>query len=135
MRSRHAASSSRGFTFVEILAAMLFMAIVIPVAVQGIMIANRAGAVAQRKRVATQLADRLLAETILTESWRDGDSEGDFGEDWPRYRWALSTDYWSEDETMRCVRVQVFYVVQEQEYNVQLETLAVDAEGDSEATE
>ena len=35
--------ASAGFTFIETLAAMLFMAIVIPVVVQALLIANRAG--------------------------------------------------------------------------------------------
>ena len=69
---------SRGFTLVETLAAMLFMAIVIPVAVRGVMLANRAGVVAERTRVAAQLADTLLTETVVTESWRYGAQEGDF---------------------------------------------------------
>ena len=44
------------FTFAEVLAALLFMAIVIPVAMQGVQVANRAGVAAQRKTVAIQLA-------------------------------------------------------------------------------
>ena len=65
-------TDKRGFTLAETLAAMLFMAIVIPVAVRGVMLANRAGVVAERKRVAAELADRLLVETIVTQQWMDG---------------------------------------------------------------
>ena len=113
---------NRGFTFVETLAAMLFMAIVIPVAVRGVMLANRAGIVAERTRVAAQLADSLLTETVVTEGWRDGDQEGDFGEEWSGYRWVLKDGAWDED-TMRVVSVEVLFEVQDAEYKVRLSTL------------
>jgi type II secretory pathway pseudopilin PulG len=131
-------SCSRGFTFVELLAAMLFMAIVIPVTIQGITIANRAGVMAERSRVAAQLADNKLTEVILTESWRDEEQDGDFGEDWldgdqPRYQWSLTTEAWEED-TMRVVTVKVVYKVQENEYEVSLSTI-VDEEEDEDTEE
>jgi len=113
---------NRGFTFVETLAAMLFMAIVIPVAVRGVMLANRAGIVAERTRVAAQLADSLLSETVVTEGWRDGDQEGDFGEEWSGYRWVLKDGAWDED-TMRVISVEVLFEVQDAEYAVRLSTL------------
>lgn len=117
----------RGFTFIETLAAMLFMAIVLPVAIQGLMIANRAGVVAQRKRVAAQLADRRLTEVVMDESWRYGEQEGDFGEDWPEYRWLLQDEAWEED-TMRVITVEVLFPVQDREYVVSLSTLVEEEE-------
>ena len=113
---------SRGFTLVEMLAAMLFVAIVIPAAARGLILANRAGVVAERKRVAAELADYLLTETIVTEAWTDGYQEGDFGEEWPEYRWILEEESWDED-TMRVVSVEVLFNVQETEYAVRLSTL------------
>jgi len=113
---------SRGFTFAELLAAMVFVAIVIPVAVHGLTIANRAGVVADRKRVAAQLADRLLTEIIVTDDWRDGNRQGDFGEQRPGYRWIIDNDAWEED-AMRMVSVEVFFEVQGREYSIRLTTL------------
>src|SRR5882762_4963509 len=49
-----------GFTLAEVLAALLFMAIVIPVAVQGLHIASRAGSVSERKAVGARIAERKL---------------------------------------------------------------------------
>ena len=130
-----AGQASRGFTFVEILAAMLFMAIVIPVTIQGITIANRAGIVAKRKRLAGELANRKLTEILLEESWRDGDREGafdDLGEEQSvSYTWKLSTTAWEED-TMRLITIEVFYKVQEREYSVSLSTLAPETEESTE---
>ena len=122
MSKRFSAGKSRGFTLVEMLAAMLFVAIVIPAAARGLILANRAGVVAERTRVAAELADYLLTEAIVTESWMDGYQEGDFGEEWPEYRWVLEDDSWDED-TMRVVSVEVLFNVQETEYEVRLSTL------------
>ena len=117
----------RGFTFVEILAAMLFMAIVIPVTVEGIMIANRAGVAAERKRVAVGLADMLLTKKVVTEEWRDGEQLGDFGEDWPEYNWVLRNEAW-EEEGMRLISVEVQFQVQGRDYSVSLSTLVEEEE-------
>ena len=124
----------RGFTLVETLAAMLFMAIVIPVAVRGVMLANRAGVVAERTRVASQLADTLLTETIVAELWRDGSQEGDFEEEWPGYRWVLDTEAWDED-SMRVVWVEILFDVQDREYSVRLSTLAAEEQEEAESNE
>ena len=121
------ARGCRGFTFAELLAAMLFMAIVLPVAIHALTVASRAGTVADRKRAAAQLADRLLNEMVVTGDWRDADPEGDFGEEWPEYRWMLENEVWTED-TMREISVTVLFKVQEREYRVSLSTLAEEAE-------
>src|SRR6266478_1208185 len=54
------------FTLAEVLAALAFMAIVIPVAVNGLRVANRAGQVGERKAVAARIADRVLNEWSTT---------------------------------------------------------------------
>jgi len=117
----------RGFTFVELLAAMLFMAIVIPAALRGIAIANRSGVLAERKRTALALADDKLTETVITRGWLEGDQEGEFEDDseFPQsslYRWSFETGEWEED-SMRLLTVTVFYTVQQREYSVTLSTV------------
>src|ERR1700683_344341 len=52
----------RAFTLIEVLAAMLFMAIVIPVAMEGLRMASLGGEVAQRKMVAARLASKIINE-------------------------------------------------------------------------
>lgn len=129
---RHLSSVRHGaFTFAELLAAMVFMAIVIPVAVQALIISNRAGAVAEHKRVAVQLADRLLTEMVVTDDWRTSEREGDFGEDWPAYRWVLDDAVWDQD-TMQVVTVEVFFEIQGREYSVALSTLVDETEEEAE---
>jgi type II secretory pathway pseudopilin PulG len=127
----------KGFTFVEILAAMLFMAIIIPVVIRGMTIANRSGVAAQRKRLAAEMADRKLTEILLDESWRDGDQEGTFQDPnegeaaYSPYRWTLETNAWDTD-AMRLITVNVFYMVQDHEYSVALSTLAPEEETSAE---
>ena len=118
---------SRGFTLVEVLAAMLFMAIVIPVVVEAMAIANRAAVVAERSRVAAQLADKLLSEATVTNQWRNGDQTGDFEPDYPGYEWRLTTAGWNED-VMRVVSVEVAFLVQGRTSSVRLSTLVSENE-------
>src|SRR5271166_198975 len=58
--------AQRAFTLAEVLAAMLVMAIVIPVAMQGMSIASRAGIAGQRKAAAMRIAERVLNEQYVT---------------------------------------------------------------------
>src|SRR5437660_12779604 len=50
---------SAAFTLAEVLAALAFMAILIPVVIECLNIASRAGEVAQRKTEAARVAERL----------------------------------------------------------------------------
>ena len=118
----HAGSRTAGFTLVEVLAAMLFMAIVLPVIMEGIAIAGRAGVVAHRSREAAQLADRVLTEMVVTGEWQQGDQEGHFAPEEPGFQWKLTTDAWSED-VMRLLTVEVSFTVQGRPSSVRLSTL------------
>lgn len=98
------------------------MAIVIPVAVEGLRIANRAGVVAHRKSVAVQLADSFLNELVATGEWQNSGQSGDFGVRWNGYRWRLLSENWTRGN-MRMLTLEVTYPVQNQEFNVRLSTL------------
>src|SRR5690349_8237157 len=86
-RNRRAA-----FTLVEVLAALLFMAIVIPVAMQAIRIANRAGVMSQRKAVATRIAERMLNEMIVTSQYQGTSLKGVINEAQQQYEWIMRTE-------------------------------------------
>ncbi len=120
-------SRRRGFTFPQVLAAMIFLGIVLPTAIQGILTAARAGEVAERKRTAAALADPMLTGLIVTGDWIESADEGDFGEDWPGYRWELAAEPWEEDIVYQ-VDLCVFYMAQGKEYSVTLSTLVENAE-------
>ena len=110
------------FTLAEVLAALVFMAIVIPVAVQGLQIASRAGAVAERKREAARVAERVLNECIVTTNYIQAVSSGTVVEAEREYRWTLRTEAWTES-TMQLLSVEVTFPVQGKDYTVPLSTL------------
>jgi type II secretory pathway pseudopilin PulG len=111
-----------GFTLVEVLAAMLFMAIVIPVVVEGMGIASRAEVAAERRREAARLGDAKLTEKIISNEWQDGNQTGDFGTDHPGFRWELTTSSWDQ-ATLQVVKLDVIYSVQGVESRETLTTL------------
>jgi type II secretory pathway pseudopilin PulG len=130
MRSRPTTSRScagdrrrAGFTLAEALAAMAFLAIVIPVAVHALQVASLAGQVAERKSVAARLADRLLNELIVTGQWKQSTSSGTVEEGPRQFRWNLQNQSWDKD-SLRLLTMQVTYQVQGRDYDVRLSTLA-----------
>lgn len=123
---RSSSAKRRGFTLAEVLAALVFMAIVIPVALQGLRIASRAGSVAERKAVAARLAERKLNELIVTRQWQSSAAKGTMQEGWQTYDWELESASWAEDGAMRQLTVKVTVPVQGQDYDVRISTL-VDA--------
>jgi hypothetical protein len=98
------------------------MAIVIPVAVQGLRVASLAGQVGQRRAVAGRIAERVLNEFSATGQAQGAGQNGLVLEGMQQYRWALLTQPWPED-AMQLVTVQVTFPVQGQDYDVRLSTL------------
>ena len=131
MKFKPAISKSRdarrhgAFTLAEVLAALTFMAIVIPVAIEGLHIANRAGVMAQRKTVAARVAERVLNESLIGS--QSPTRNGVVQEGVMEYRWSIRQTTWPED-TMRLVTAEVVFVVQGQEHEVSLSTLVSNAQ-------
>ena len=117
--SRNAASA---FTLAEVLAALLFMAIVIPVAMQGLRVSSRAGELADRKREAARVAERILNESIVTTNWNKSASSGVVQEGDREYRWSLRNESWTQS-SMQMLSVEVAFPVQGEDHTVQLSTL------------
>ena len=111
-----------GFTLAEVLAALLFMAIVIPVAVQGLRIANLAGQVGERKAVAARIAERVLNELTVTGQWQTASQNGIIQEGAQAYHWTMRLDNWNQG-ILRLLTVEVTFPVQGQDYEVRLSTL------------
>ena len=110
------------FTLAEVLAALAFMAIVIPVAVEGVRVANLAGQVGQRKAVAARIAERILNERVITAQLQGTSQRGVVQEGVQQYEWSLRSELWPED-AMRLVTVEVTFPAQGQNYDVRLSTL------------
>lgn len=81
----------RGFTLMEVLATMLLMAIVLPVAMHGVSVCLQVAGVAKRSAEAATLAEGKLAELAATSTFLPGDLSGDFSPDFPNYQWKAQT--------------------------------------------
>jgi type II secretory pathway pseudopilin PulG len=112
----------RAFTLAEVLAALVFMAILIPVTVRAIQIASRAGQVGDRKVVATRIAERVMNELLVTGMLNQNNAMGRIEEGHRTYNWTMRSEPWTED-AMNLVTVRVAYDVQGREYEVDLSTL------------
>jgi type II secretory pathway pseudopilin PulG len=115
--------SRAGFTFVEVLAALLFLAIVVPAVVEALTIANRASVMSERHALAGEYAENKLNELMLDDAWSNAPAtSGSFGSG---YRWEMKTSNWTADTVnpMTELVVNVYYTVQGHEYNVHLSTL------------
>jgi len=110
------------FTLVEVLAALTLMAIVIPVAVEGLRIAGKAGEVGQRKTAAARIAERVLNESMVSGQLRGATQNGVVQEGTIQYQWSTRSEPWPQD-SMRLVTVQVIFPVQGRDYDVRLSTL------------
>jgi hypothetical protein len=117
-------SKRRAFTLAEVLAALLFLAIVIPAAVEAMHVASLAGEVGTRKGSAGRIADRILNESLVTSNWSNGSQNGTATEGGREFNWTLSSQSWPEDSAMSVVTVEVKFTAQAKEYSVKLSTLA-----------
>ena len=81
----------RGFTLIEVLAALLLLGIVLPAAMGGLNLCMRAAAHARHKQEAALLAESKLNEILAARDAAAFGSGGAFGDDWPEYRWSLAT--------------------------------------------
>ena len=118
--------SAAAFTLAEVLAALLFMAIVIPAAVEGLHVASLAGTVAERKGEAARVARRLLTESVVTTNVNQPTQSGNVTEGQREFRWTMKSDSWNQDPNQNVIRllsVEVFFTAQNREYSVRMSTL------------
>jgi len=111
------------FTLAEVLAALMFLAIVIPTAVEALHVASLAGEVAARKSEAARVADRVLNESLVTTNWSSGIQSGTVTEGILEFRWKLKTENWPQD-SMELLTAEVTYSAQGKDFTVRLSTLA-----------
>ena len=111
------------FTLAEVLAALLFLAIVIPAAVEALHLASLAGEVAVRKGAAARVADRILNESLVLTNWNTGTLSGTVTEGAQEFRWTLTSRNWPVD-AMELLTAEVKYSAQGRDYSVKLSTLA-----------
>lgn len=114
------------FTLAEVLAALVFMAILIPVALEGLHIASRAGEVAARKSEAALVAEKVLNESIVTTNWNTTVQNGTVRQGNRDFRWTLRNDPWDKDPNQTVIRLlsaEVVFSAQGRDYSMRMSTL------------
>lgn len=112
----------RAYTLAETLAALMFLAIVIPSAVEALHIAARAGTVAARRGVAARIADRVLNESIIYTNLSSGSQNGTVFENSVEYQWTVTRGNWI-DNNLPLLTAEVRYSAQGQFSSVRISTL------------
>ncbi|HTS16997.1 MAG TPA: type II secretion system protein [Verrucomicrobiae bacterium] len=121
-RTSSARRMQAGFTLAEVLAAMAFMAIVIPVAVDGLRIASAAGELAVRKSEAVRVGERVLNEIAVTSAGGLTTQNGTVQENGHDYQWTLHSELWPQD-SMQLLTIEVTFVARDRTYSTHLSTL------------
>jgi prepilin-type N-terminal cleavage/methylation domain-containing protein len=113
---------SGGFTFIELLATVVLIGIIMPVAMHSIALCASLGGQARRQIEAASLAGTRLTELTVSDDWKTSQKDGDFGDDWPGYRWTAEVSSWT-DSTMSQLDLTVFWQARGKEQSVTLSTL------------
>ncbi len=123
---KFARSNNQAFTLAEVLAALVFLAILIPVALEGLNIASRAGEVAARKSEAALVAESVLNQTVVATNSNQTVQNGTVRQGLREFRWTVRNEPWNQDPaatTIRQLTAEVFYTAQGAQYSVRLSTL------------
>ena len=116
------------FTLAEVLAAITIIAIVLPVAMQGISIATGLASVTRQRAEAVALAQSKLNELVITGQWDTAAISGDFAPEHPDYRWeALASDW--EEANIRQLQITVAWTSRNSQRQVVLSTLVYASQG------
>lgn len=108
------------------------MAIIIPVAMEGMSIATRAGILGQRKAAAMRVAERVLAELMVEGETARASNSGTAVDGDLTFPWTMRSESWPEDP-MTQLTVTVTFTVQGNEYTVDLSTLIPPSSADLDA--
>ncbi len=116
--------ASGGFTLVEILVTFALIAIILPVAMNGISMAARLASQSKHRVEAGILAEQKLNNFVATGDWDNGDQEGTSSDDNTEYTWKLEVLDWTETNSMQRLKLTVTWKdAGTQEKSVSLSTL------------
>jgi len=119
------ARQAGGFTIVEVLAALMLVAIVLPTAVNGTLLCLDTAAHASMQAKAASLAQAKLSELAATGQFDEAMQTGDFGEQWPQFEWMAIAEPW-EDARLVQLDVAVVWTRRGRDYDVTMSTLIYD---------
>ena len=114
---------SHGFTFVELLATIVLISIVMPVVMETLGLCTRLAGHSRRQLEAACLAKTKLTELTAAQDWENGSPKGDFGTDWPGYEWSMTVTTWPDDTSVRQLDMTVSWRSVGRQQKVTLSTL------------
>jgi type II secretory pathway pseudopilin PulG len=120
---RPAKTHATAFTLVEVLTTIAFMAILLPTVMQGVSLCLRTADNARQRSQAASLCHGKLCElAAYGQQLQHVDLSGDFGEDWPEYRWEAAVGDW-DGITLLQLEVSVIWTVSGEERKTTMTTL------------
>jgi len=122
LRGHPRARRRRAFTLIEILATLVLVAIILPVAMSGISLALATADESRHETEAASLAQNKMAEIVACEQWHNASLSGDFGPDRPDYRWSAQVSDWQGTQ-VRQLDVRVLWNNRGRDRSVTLTTL------------
>jgi len=117
----------RGFSLIEVLAALLLVAIVLPVVMQAFDVTTSMATLARQRTEAAALADSKINELVGTGDWKLGVLSGDFSPDHPDYRWRADLVNW-DTSTLEELDVHVIWEFHGKEHDYTVSTLVDQAQ-------
>ena len=122
-RSRH------GFTLVEVLATLVLIGIILPVAQRGVSIALASASIAKHRAQAATLADSKLNQLLAEGQLNTANQSGDFMPEHPDYHWNVQTA--QRDYGLTEVNLRVIWLERGQEHELVVSTLTYGTSGGS----
>jgi type II secretory pathway pseudopilin PulG len=114
-----------GFTIVEVMAALVVVAIVLPTLIQGTLLCMDLAVHARMQAQAASLAQAKLSELAATRMIDQAMQTGDFGERWPQYEWMATVQSWDDPRLVE-LDVSVLWNRRGKDYGVTVSTLIYD---------
>ncbi len=111
-----------GFTFIEVLATLTVLAIVLPSIMSGISLCLSAADCSRQQAQASALCQSKLMELAATGQWQNGVLAGDCGTDWPAYQWTALVSQW-DGTVVQQLDVTVQWTYRRTDRSVTLSTL------------
>lgn len=120
-------TAAKGFTLIEILAALLLIGLVLPAVMKGISLVSILASDSDHKYEALDLAQTKMAEVLLEESWQNSSSlTARFENEYEDYEWGLDVSDWTE-AGVKQVDVFVYWQQRNRQRQIQLSTLVYHA--------
>ena len=111
-----------GFTLIEILAALLLIGLILPVAMKGVSLATTLASDSSRKYETLDLAETKLAEILLQQEWKSSSGDGTFEDVYDSYHWTMSVSDWTMSG-IKQIDLIVYWQQRNRQRNVTLSTL------------